>query len=114
MDYHNLILPAALAVYMAFEYQRREQAHRKRLELLKRDIEPPEAPGGSVLARIITYGLTGLLLLFMIYLFTRMGLEMRAHSAAFLLWPAAFFILLVFVILIVVRDIRTYQTDHRS
>ena len=114
MDYHNLILPAALVVYAAFEYQRREQAHRKRLELLKRDIEPPEAPGGSVLARIVTYGLTGLLLMFMIYLFTRMGIVMRAHSPAFLLWPAAFAIILVFVVLILVRDIRTYRTDHRS
>jgi len=113
MNYNDLMLPALLIVYAAFGYHRRERAHKERMELLKRDREPPEPPQGSVLARIITYGVIATLLLGMIYLFTILGLGQFRHFSMFYLWPAAFTVLLVFVVLILIRDITSYRTTHK-
>lgn len=114
MNYHDFILPGALVVYTAFEYHRREQAHKIRLELLKRDIEPPVASGGSVLVRIFTYGLAAVLLVIMIGLFAWIGPHYRLHSTLFFLWPASACILLIFVILIIMRDVKSYRSMNKS
>jgi hypothetical protein len=42
MDYTSLAIIAGILIYVAFEYQRREQQHREALAYLKRGQKPPE------------------------------------------------------------------------
>ncbi|MGA2624175.1 MAG: hypothetical protein ABSF91_10005 [Bacteroidota bacterium] len=119
MNYNDFMLPALIIVYAAFEYHRRERAHKERMDLLKRDIKPPERAQGSVLAGIMTYSIPTMLLLGMIYLFTVIGVKRGIPSYPFFIWPAALIVLLILtvllilVMLIVRRDIKTYRTTHK-
>jgi high-affinity K+ transport system ATPase subunit B len=63
MDYTQFIIPATIIVYAVFEYQRREQVHRERMELLKRDIEPQPLTRQPNLTTIATTATVTVLLL---------------------------------------------------
>lgn len=114
MNYKDFVIPAIIVVYAVFEYQRRESRHRERMELLKRDIEPPLLQPIPSLARILTIAATSVLLIVISWLFINLWFKGNVHGLIAVFFPAAFFTLLIFLILILRRDIKLYRAIHKS
>jgi uncharacterized protein YqhQ len=99
------IIPLGTIIYAVFEYHRREQLHRERLELLKRDIEPKETQRGPDISKIIFTAFIALLLVGMCVLF--IGLKFAPSALLY-------FILLALLILMLKRDIKAYRTARNQ
>lgn len=111
MHYTEWIIPAAIILYAVFEYQRREQIHREKIELLKRNIEPPPLIREVTIAKIMAMVIVALLLVVVITLFV--GLTLKGNMA---LIPLAimFTAVFIFLFLMLKRDIKIYrETDKK-
>ncbi|MBA4311778.1 MAG: hypothetical protein C0417_04015 [Chlorobiaceae bacterium] len=105
MDYTQYIIPLGIIIYAIFVYHRREQLHRERLELLKRDIEPKETQRGPDISKIIFTAFVAVLLVGMCVLF--IGLRFTPMTLIY-------FILLLLLILMLKRDIKAYRNANKQ
>jgi len=114
MDYTQFIIPAAIIVYAVFEYQRREQVHRERMELLKRDIEPQPLTRQPNLTTIATTATVTVLLLAISIFFIVLGIKaITSGGALFLLFSMYLILLMIFLIAILRRDIKLYRNNKQ-
>jgi hypothetical protein len=108
MKYTDFIIPVILILYSIFEYQRREQANKERMALLKQNIEPPLPKRVPTISTILLTTFIAILILGVIVLFFISVSKYHVRSIPIFLFPSGFLVVLfIFLILIIRRDIKT-------
>jgi hypothetical protein len=113
MNYTQYIIPLCIIIYAIFEYQRREQQHRERMELLKRDVVPATNRRTPTIATIIYTASVACILLLAIIAYFILIIHLHLKSFGLILLPALFIVILILLLLILKRDITTYKTINK-
>ncbi len=113
MHYSDWILPAIIILYAIFEYHKREQLHRERMELLKRNIVPPPIIRIPTLTTITTTAIVALLLFGTSILFVGLSFREKAGSMALLPLAIMFTTIFIFLFLMLKRDIKIYRANSK-
>lgn len=114
MDYGSLMFAVGIALYGVFEYTRREDAHKKAMELLRRDIVPPDTAATPSASTITTTTLVAALLLVVIVILIVVAMK-NEHTHYPILWLAVFFGGIVgFLIAMVIRDTKQLRQSKNT
>lgn len=114
MHYTEWILPAVIIIYAVFEYQKREQLHRERMEMLKRNIELPPIIRRPTLTTITTTAIVALLLIGTSISFVGLSFRGKAGNMALLSLAIMFATIFIFLFLMLKRDIKIYRSISKK
>lgn len=107
MDYSGLIIAAAIVVWAAFEYNRREQDHKEIMAYLRKGLDLPELSLIPSAWRLRTTGAVALILLLLISGLFMLGAKSLApYGKLFVVLAIPFSGIFVLLVLIFLRDYR--------
>ncbi len=109
------IFVAAIFIYVLFEYQKREQLHREKIELLKNDLEPLPVIKSPTFASLLSTSLVGIVLAAVNIVYAALILSPRSRFNIFIIIIFVFlFGINVIIGAILRRDIKKYITNRRA